>query len=178
MHLKKDTEYALQIMHYFVNHVDEVVNIQNICRLTRIPLVKVKRICNLLASENVINRISATVECYSSNEQTATTNLLTIITIMEGQSDLFATFDRDSQLYQEMGTVFESANQALVTMLATIVNDKNCDMLGVNKMSGDKLECESGTEGSSFPYLNHENLINFMEERKKHMSKSSHVCKE
>ncbi len=145
MHLKKDTEYALQIMHYFANHDNEVVNTQNICKLSRIPLVKVKRICNLLASEKVIDKVLVSPESYSSNEQTTTTNLLTIIAIIEGQTDLFATFDRESQLYQEMGTVFESASRALTAMLATIDIEKNCNLLEVDKMIDDKLECESST---------------------------------
>lgn len=125
MQLKRDTDYAIRILLVMAEPVPDKelqgLKIKTICEKTDIPRQIALRLCNLLSGLGFIKKEgegeSAT---YTPESNLPEKTVLDIIKAVEGQSNLFAVFDRRTEMYERYGHLLESVNEILLRELNNV----------------------------------------------------------
>lgn len=120
MQLKKDTDYALQILWLLNKHKETSLRVSYICKNTNIPITKVKRICDALAAKKIIDKATVPFMTYGVNSDTETIDLFKVIDAIEGAVDLFAVFDKKTPFYKSSKHELDNINLRCIKDLEKI----------------------------------------------------------
>ena len=119
MQLKRDTDYAIRILLVMaepaLNKKElQELDLKTICEKTSVPRQIAIRLCDLLSDAGFIKKEETdgnTIFIQENNLLEKT--VLDIIDAVEGQSNLFAVFDRRAEIYTKYGFALASVNAAL-----------------------------------------------------------------
>lgn len=127
MQLKRDTDYAIRILLVMAESAQskkelQILSLKTICEKISAPGQVTLRLCNLLSDEGYIKKeeIDGNTAMYMPEEKLFDTTLLDIIHTVEGQSDLFAVFDRRAEVYEKYGPALASVNEVVSDELSKI----------------------------------------------------------
>lgn len=126
MQLKKDTDYAIRILLVMAEAVQEKKETQGwkikaISENAVVPRQIALRLCNLLSDAGFIKKEEADgCTTFIPGSGLLEKTVLDIIDAVEGQSNLFAVFDRRTDIYTKYGLALASVNAALSDELNTI----------------------------------------------------------
>lgn len=126
MQLKRDTDYAIRILLILAESAQngkdsQGIELKTICEKTDVPRRIALRLCSLLSNTGFIGKRGSDGDMtYVPERSLLKKNLLEIIDAVEGQSNLFAVFDRRAEIYTRYGYVFEAVNDALANELNKI----------------------------------------------------------
>ena len=119
MQLKRDTDYAIRILLVMaeptLNKKElERLDLKSICEKTSVPRAIALRLCNLLSDAGFLKKEETDGNTiYMSENDLSEKTVLDIIDAVEGQSNLFAVFDRRAEIYTKYGFALASVNAAL-----------------------------------------------------------------
>lgn len=122
MQLKRDTDYALRILFCLTKQYGgkkEKLTIQELCQNTRIPKTIVFRLCCKLEEANLL-KTTDTAEGYTSysiESETLNKTVWDVIQATEGNCNIFAIFDRSTELFCHCKDSFEDTNRLLTEAL-------------------------------------------------------------
>ena len=126
MQLKRDTDYAIRILLVMaepaLNEKElQKLELKTICEKTSVPRQIALRLCNLLSDTGFIKKEETDGgTTYMPENDLFEKTLLDIIHAVEGQSNLFAVFDRRAEVYAKYGLALASVNAALSEELSRI----------------------------------------------------------
>lgn len=125
MQLKRDTDYAFRILLVMAESATDKefqgLKAKEICEKTDVPRQIVLRLCNLLSAMGFIKKDEADKSTiYIPESDLPKKTLLDVIQVIEGQTNLFAVFDRRTEIYQRYGFMTESVNNILSNELSKI----------------------------------------------------------
>lgn len=119
MQLKRDTDYAIRILLVMAEPTLrkkelEKMDLKTICEKTSVPRPVALRLCNLLSDAGFIKKEESDGNTiFIQENDLLEKTVLDIIDAVEGQSNLFAVFDRRTEIYTKYGLALASVNTAL-----------------------------------------------------------------
>ena len=119
MQLKRDTDYAIRILLVMAEPALskkelQGLDLKTICEKTSVPRQIAIRLCGLLFDAGFIKKEETDGSTtYISESDLLEKTVLDIIDAVEGQSNLFAVFDRRAEIYTKYGFALASVNAAL-----------------------------------------------------------------
>ena len=130
MQLKRDTEFAMQIMVCIAERQKEDkkmtgVPTSEVITETRIPLVTFQRICGYLEERQLIRKetmADGDSRLYPGKNFWGQ-SLLSIAEAVEGNMQIFVIFNRNTSLVQKYGAVFKDAQKEVSKSLSNITLD-------------------------------------------------------
>lgn len=119
MQLKRDTDYAIRILLVMAEPALskkelQGLDLKTICEKTSVPRQIAIRLCGLLSDAGFIKKEETDGSTiYIPESDLLEKTVLDIIDAVEGQSNLFAVFDRRAEIYTKYGFALASVNAAL-----------------------------------------------------------------
>ena len=119
MQLKRDTDYAIRILLVMAEPALskkelQGLDLKTICEKTSVPRQIAIRLCGLLSDAGFIKKEETDESTtYIPESDLLEKTVLDIIDAVEGQSNLFAVFDRRAEIYTKYGFALASVNAAL-----------------------------------------------------------------
>ena len=119
MQLKRDTDYAIRILLVMAEPALskkelQGLDLKTICEKTSVSRQIAIRLCGLLSDAGFIKKEETDVSTiYIPESDLLEKTVLDIIDAVEGQSNLFAVFDRRAEIYTKYGFALASVNAAL-----------------------------------------------------------------
>lgn len=118
MQLKRDTDYAIRILLVMaepaLNKKElQRMDLKTICEKTSVPRQIALRLCGLLSDAGFMKEETDGSTTYIPGNDLLEKTVLDIIDAVEGQSNLFAVFDRRAEIYTKYGLALASVNAAL-----------------------------------------------------------------
>ena len=126
MQLKRDTDYAIRILLVMAEPALskkelQGLDLKTICEKTSVPRQIAIRLCGLLSDAGFIKKEETDGSTtYIPESDLLEKTVLDIIDAVEGQSNLFAVFDRRAEIYTKYGLTLASVNAALSAELNKI----------------------------------------------------------
>lgn len=126
MQLKRDTDYAIRILLVMAEPALskkelQGLDLKTICEKTSVPRQIAIRLCGLLSDAGFIKKEETDGSTtYIPESDLLEKTVLDIIDAVEGQSNLFAVFDRRAAIYAKYGIALASVNAALSEELSKI----------------------------------------------------------
>ena len=126
MQLKRDTDYAIRILLVMAEPALskkelQGLDLKTICEKTSVPRQIAIRLCGLLSDAGFIKKEETDGSTtYIPESDLLEKTVLDIIDAVEGQSNLFAVFDRRAEIYTKYGLALASVNAALSAELNKI----------------------------------------------------------
>lgn len=125
MQLKRDTDYALRILLCAVQKTrqDEVwMTIPEISKQTSIPATITGRLCRKLTDAKLLQVMELTEDAsryamYAIDPASLHKSVFDVICVIEGRSDLFAIFNKSTELYSLCKEFFEDTDRNLTDSL-------------------------------------------------------------
>ncbi len=132
MQLKRDTDYALRILTCAAERKKNKrtfsggLTLQDLSMYTGMPRVSVDRICRCLEKKKLLIKATGVKNetVYFATERSDELSLLDIIAAVEQETDLFAVFDKKSDMYRTQEEKFSDIQHRMEEYLSQIkVND-------------------------------------------------------
>ena len=129
MQLKRDTDYAMRIIMRLAQQdaipgkLTAPVSLLEICRETGVPRTSAARICNRMVDAGMLQSAtsgSPTTQAYISLCDPNAITAKDVICLTEGRLDLFAVFDKNTELYRRFGEVFDDAARRIDEALSDV----------------------------------------------------------
>lgn len=122
MQLKRDTDYALRIILYIVKQSEPEktwLSIYDLSKNTAVPPAIIARLCRSLAEAKILNVIPSTDKTvkFALRRGAMKKTVLDIIRAVEGHNDLFAVFNRSTELYSICKDYFDETEQQFTDSL-------------------------------------------------------------
>ena len=137
MQLKRDTDYAIRILFVIAESAlgkkeSQGMELKTICEKAAVPWRIALRLCGALTDAGFIKKEANKSTAYTSAHNLSEKTLLDIIEAVEGRSNLFAVFDRRTELYARYGHALELMNDVLSSELEkmTIQTILDCGVSG------------------------------------------------
>ncbi len=101
MQLKRDTDYALRLMLGVAKYADENgILLVELCRHASVPQTIAARLCSKLVKAELLKENKTESQMtYSGGDNFQNKTLLDVVQAIEGTADMFAVFDRSTELY-------------------------------------------------------------------------------
>ena len=113
MQLKRDTDYALKILLNIAESINasensEAVSLREISLNTKIPKQIAGRLCERLSEAGFIHECTeGGTGTYAADEVLSDVTLFDVVEAVEGTSEIFAVFDKNSELYRKYGSALD-----------------------------------------------------------------------
>ena len=115
MQLKRDTDYALKILLNIAESINasensEGVSLREISLNTKIPKQIAGRLCERLSEAGFIHECTeggGGTGTYAADEVLPDVTLFDVVEAVEGTSEIFAVFDKNSELYRKYGSALD-----------------------------------------------------------------------
>lgn len=125
MQLKRDTDYALRILLCAAkqNPANGVgMTASEFSKNTSVPVTIAARLCRILADAEFLNATGPREGCvrYTIRQSALKKTILNVICTVEDQGDLFAVFDRSTELYAVCKDYFNEVEQQFSDSLKSI----------------------------------------------------------
>lgn len=125
MQLKRDTDYALRILLCAAKQDPENkfgMTVPEFSKNTSVPVTIASRLCRNLADAKFLNVTDPSDGCvrYMLRQSAFKKTLLNVICAVEDHGDLFAVFDRATELYAICRDYFDKVNHQLSNSLNSI----------------------------------------------------------
>lgn len=125
MQLKRDTDYALRILLCAAKQNPENkfgMTVPEFSKNTSVPVTIAARLCRNLTDAKFLNVTDPSDGCvrYMIRQTTFKKTILNVICAVEDHGDLFAVFDRSTELYAICRDYFDEVNQQLSKSLNSI----------------------------------------------------------
>lgn len=129
MQLKRDTDYALRILHCLKDPIEGApkerrgLTQSEIAAQAKIPRATVGRICDCLCESEMIcfaRDGENDAKLYSLTDGLNRKTLLDVVEAVEGTGKLFAVFDRKTPMYRGGEAVFDSVQAGCEGLLAAV----------------------------------------------------------
>ena len=119
MQLKRDTEYALRILMCAAKQTQNGITALEISRHTAVPVSITIRLCKKLADAKLMQAVSISKNTtgYLLCEEALNQTLYDVISIVEGHSELFAVFDKTTEMFSAGLQYFEDAEKKITCLL-------------------------------------------------------------
>ena len=101
MQLKRDTDYALRLVLGVAKYADENgILLVELCRHASVPQTIAARLCSKLVKAELLKENKTESQMtYSGGDNFQNKTLLDVVQAIEGTADMFAVFDRSTELY-------------------------------------------------------------------------------
>lgn len=125
MQLKRDTDYALRILLYAAkqNTTNGLgMTASEFGKNTSVPVTIAARLCRTLTDAEFLNATDSSEGCvrYALRQSALKKTILNVICAVEDQGDLFAVFDRSTELYAICKDYFNEVDQQFSDSLKSI----------------------------------------------------------
>ena len=126
MHLRKSSEYLYRIITTIASSKDGTMNIGALAAGTCIPPAILRRLCLALVDHNFLETVKIdNIAGYHALPALFSMSLYDIIMLTDGNTDLFALYDKKSPAYSNCRAAFEDVQAQMIRILreTKIVND-------------------------------------------------------
>lgn len=125
MQLKRDTDYALRIILYIVKQSEPEktwLSIYDLSKNTAVSPAIIARLCRSLAEAKILNVTPSTDKTvkFALRRGAMKKTVLDIIRAVEGHNDLFAVFNRSTELYCICKDYFDETEQQFTDSLEAL----------------------------------------------------------
>ena len=122
MQLKRDTDYALRLLLSLAKHThtgEEGVSVQTLSREAQVPITIANRLCSKMEQAKLLHAVHAPDKTanYLLGDDTLCKTLYDVVCAVEGLCDLFAVFDRTTDLFSDRQPLFQTTEQQFVGVL-------------------------------------------------------------
>lgn len=127
MNLKRETDYSIRIIYCLLQGEEsEKLNTNKICKKTNIPWRIVERVCDTLYNGGIISRdFGKDKKCvYYLTEKNREKSLFDIVLAIESQADIFAVFDKNSEMFRHCGKYLQKNSRKMEDCLKEMTIDK------------------------------------------------------
>lgn len=126
MQLKRDTEYALRILMCVAMQKDDGITALEISKRTAVPASITARLCQKMTDAKLMKsvNISKNSTGYLMSEGALDKTLYDVISVVEGHSELFAVFDRTTEMFSAGLKYFEGTEEKFTDLLKQLTLQK------------------------------------------------------
>lgn len=126
MQLKRDTEYALRILMCVAGQKDGGITVLEISKHTAVPASITARLCQKMTDAGLMKSVSISKKStgYLISEDALNKTLYDVISVVEGHSELFAVFDRTTEMFSAGLQYFEGTEEKFTDLLKQLTLQK------------------------------------------------------
>lgn len=143
MQLKRDTDYALRLLLCAAKQTcgkTSGISLQDLSKETMVPTTIANRLCLKMTDANLLRAAthSGKTKRYLLGKEVMNKTLYDVICVVEEHNDIFAVFDRSTELFSSGGSYFQMVEQQLegalnkVTLQHLIVKRKPLQKAGLH----------------------------------------------